>query len=401
MLLILAGVTIALVVGDNGILNQAVNAADETNRANAQTELEMAVSAVVADWSSARYLEGNKQTLEEYLTQGRVESNMNIDDYTIISFILNTDKGVTVQYRGKDYKFTVEITSSGNSAKVTYSEKNDSISSGDDTPEEPEDQITYEFGDVESYGDFVNYPVDINNNQDTTDDWKIFYSENGRIFIITADYVPNDSEYLNNEAIGTTTVNDYALYWESVPSSQTVSQATLDLFKQSWDDYSTHTSGKCASTLLNTSNWSNFVNETYSDFAIGGPTLEMWVASYNSNGYTPLFINTDSYGYYIGLTEKTTNLTQYITSDTEGIEISGHDDKLYFPYKEIKDNCEGYWISSPHATVSIGLKSIYVRGDIQGANSVSNFSLGLRPLVSLKTTVTATYGNGVWNLSNT
>ena len=113
-------------VGDNGILNQAVNAADETNRANAQTELEMAVSAVVADWSGARYLEGNDESLEEYLTQSRVEANMNTDDYTLTAFVLNTDEGVTVNYRGKDYKFTVEITESGNSAKVTYGSSSDS-----------------------------------------------------------------------------------------------------------------------------------------------------------------------------------------------------------------------------------------------------------------------------------
>ena len=41
----------------------------------------MAVSAVVADWSGARYLEGNEQTLEEYMTKERVEANMNTDEY--------------------------------------------------------------------------------------------------------------------------------------------------------------------------------------------------------------------------------------------------------------------------------------------------------------------------------
>ena len=86
----------------------------------------MAVSAVVADWSGARYLEGNDETLEEYMTQSRVESNMNTDDYTLTAFTLNTDEGVTVQYRGKNYKFTVEITTSGNSAKVTYGSSEDS-----------------------------------------------------------------------------------------------------------------------------------------------------------------------------------------------------------------------------------------------------------------------------------
>ena len=86
----------------------------------------MAVSAVVADWSGARYLEGNDESLEEYMTQDRVEANMNTDEYTLTAFVLNTNEGATVNYRGKDYKFTVEITESGNSVKVTYGSSEDS-----------------------------------------------------------------------------------------------------------------------------------------------------------------------------------------------------------------------------------------------------------------------------------
>ena len=135
VLLILAGVTIALVVGDNGVLNQAVNAADETNRANVQSELEMAVSAVVADWSGARYVNGSNETLEDYMTLSRVEANMNTEDYDLKTFELNVENGTTVGYKGKDYKFTVEITESGNSAKVIYegNSEGSSGSTGDDT----------------------------------------------------------------------------------------------------------------------------------------------------------------------------------------------------------------------------------------------------------------------------
>ena len=135
VLLILAGVTIALVVGNNGVLNQAVNAADETNRANVQSELEMAVSAVVADWSGARYVNGSNESLEDYMTLDRVESNMNTEDYDLKEFELNVENGTTVGYKGKDYKFTVEITESGNSAKVIYEGNSEGSSggSGDDT----------------------------------------------------------------------------------------------------------------------------------------------------------------------------------------------------------------------------------------------------------------------------
>ena len=44
VLLILAGVSISIVIGDNGILNQAVNGADRTNIARELEMLQMAVS---------------------------------------------------------------------------------------------------------------------------------------------------------------------------------------------------------------------------------------------------------------------------------------------------------------------------------------------------------------------
>ncbi len=90
----------------------------------------MAVSAVIADWSGARYVNGSNETLEEYMTLNRVEANMNTEDYDLKEFELNVENGTTVGYKGKDYKFTVEITSSGNSAKVIY-EGNSEGSSGD------------------------------------------------------------------------------------------------------------------------------------------------------------------------------------------------------------------------------------------------------------------------------
>ena len=95
----------------------------------------MAVSAVVADWSGARYVNGSNETLEDYMTLSRVESNMNTEDYDLKEFELNVENGTTVGYKGKDYKFTVEITESGNSAKVIYEENSEGSSggSGDDT----------------------------------------------------------------------------------------------------------------------------------------------------------------------------------------------------------------------------------------------------------------------------
>ena len=120
VLLILAGVSISLVVGDNGVLNQAVNAADNTNRAAVQTELEMAVTAVVADWTAEKYAgDTNPGKLNAYMTETRIKANMSDDFKEDCTFAIG-DSATTITYKGVTYTFSVTLTESGNSAKVAY-----------------------------------------------------------------------------------------------------------------------------------------------------------------------------------------------------------------------------------------------------------------------------------------
>ena len=125
VLLILAGVSISLVVGDNGVLNQAVNAADNTNKAAVQTELEMAVTAVVADWTAEKYAgDTNPGDLQTYMTIDKIKANMS-DDFKngLTAFTCNPKGGAvatTINYKGMTYSFKVELTTSGNSAKVSF-----------------------------------------------------------------------------------------------------------------------------------------------------------------------------------------------------------------------------------------------------------------------------------------
>ena len=373
-----------------------------------QTELEMAVSAVVADWSGARYVNGSNESLEDYMTKERVESNMNTADYELKEFELNTENGVVVGYKNKDYNFTVEITSSGNSAKVIY-EGNSEGSGGGEGVEEPENPDEEEPPVVEEgenfaeavteashYGDYVEYNVDLNGDGDITNDWRIFYNDGEHIFLIAADYVKNTSSYLNNAGTGMTSTSTYSLYWSSAPSTaQDTSNAIL--FGQTlWIDYSTNNNGRCVSTLLNTGNWTGFVDNTYAEYAVGGPTLEMWVASYNAKGYTPLYTNVNNTGYYIGNSEGTTDTYYYVTDDSN----NGYGDTLYFPHQEVVSNCSGYWLASPSAYDTGRVLRVDYDGSVERYFSY-NSSAGVRPLVSLKSEVTAVQNveTGVWELS--
>ena len=385
-----------------------------------QTELEMAVSAVVADWSGARYVNGSNESLEDYMTKERIESNMNTADYKLKAFELNTENGVIVGYKDKDYNFTVEITSSGNSAKVIYEGNSEGSSGGSgsgDEEEEPEnpdegnpdeeeppvveegENFAEAITEASHYGDYVEYSIDLNEDGNITNDWRIFYNDGEHIFIIAADYVKNTSSYLNNAGTGMTAYSTYSLYWNSAPSTaQDTSNATL--FGQTlWTDYSTNNNGRCVSTLLNTGNWTGFVDNTYADCAIGGPTVEMWVASYNAKGYTPLYCNNiNDIGYYIGNTTKPTTAHYSLDEDVN----TGYGDTLYFPYQEAVSNCNAYWLASPSAFQTTYVMRVhYVGGVSYDIYNFNAYYMGVRPLVSLNSEVTATQdeNTGVWKLS--
>ena len=56
VLLILAGVSLRLVAGGDGIMNRAKNAADTNYRAEAKEEAELLIANYVSDWYEAKYV---------------------------------------------------------------------------------------------------------------------------------------------------------------------------------------------------------------------------------------------------------------------------------------------------------------------------------------------------------
>lgn len=63
-----------------------------------------------------------------------------------------------------------------------------------------------------NYGDYINYKVDLNDDGDTTNDWRIFYDDGENVFIIAADYLPN-TKLPSETDMGTYTNYPYSAYW--------------------------------------------------------------------------------------------------------------------------------------------------------------------------------------------
>ena len=83
VLLILAGIGIATLVGDNGLINKAKNAEEETKEKSVIEKVQL----MLADYSAEKYT-GTKKLLEDYLNEqkekGEIDEVINNEDGTII-----------------------------------------------------------------------------------------------------------------------------------------------------------------------------------------------------------------------------------------------------------------------------------------------------------------------------
>ena len=285
-----------------------------------------------------------------------------------------------------------------------------------------------------NFGDYIDYPIDLNGNGKTTDDWKIFYVADGNaegeqaggayednigdVYIIAADYLKNTDGRLKLSNMGTITKDGiYSIRWASTSALQvtgtesrtvegrTSTSTTVNkLFMQNKFGALNNSNENCkaVSALINTANWDGYVNTAYADYAIGAPTIEMWVASWNA-AYVDklkLYTNKNSTGYYVGTgSNSTKNYMQDITSVT-----NWQENALYFPYgnSAIDSNkCYGTWLASPSEYLSYYLMSVSCLGSV-GSSSYENYFLCARPLVHLKSDIQLQKNatTGIWEKAN-
>ena len=229
--------------------------------------------------------------------------------------------------------------------------------------------------------------------QNGQNDWRIFYSDGTHIFLITGDYIDTTAtNRINTTATGMTT-SSYSAYWASgsVPAFQTVDSTTLTRFKAT--EYALQSginNSKCVSTVLNDNNWSSYKDSgNKAEKAIGSPTVEMWMDSWNARYpgdkvYRRASTNNSYPGYYVGTSQKPTSM---------GIDFQvmnkkdGYSNKLYYPHTSEYNGTGGYWLASPSAGNS-GWGLIVGAGGSVSADVYGRSYYGVRPVVSLNSGIT-------------
>ena len=125
---------------------------------------------------------------------------------------------------------------------------------------------------------------------------------------------------------------------------------------------------KSVAYMLDTNAWSVYAGDK-AEYAIGGPSLELFVKSYNEHYGTSYTTSADTYGYRI--------------NGSYGISLS----KAEKPYViTSSSNAYGMWLASTSAYGYIEMMSVNCDGDVNGYD-YTNSIFGFRPIVCLKSDV--------------
>ena len=422
VLLILAGITINALSGENGILKRATQAKSKTGRSNALEQINLAIITARTEGLG----QVDKKLLRDEITKAGMTVKTDGDDlpWEVVSdkYIFRINEDYTVEEisgiglskkeiklaSGENETITATLTE-GVTGTITWESSAPDIvkvengkitavgESGTATitakVEGTEYQATctvtvksnkingaIEVGEYEKY-----YGKKVTNYTAGGKTYRIFYIDTEGKFgdkntvYLKADWTSNDttlSSYTSYTPSGTdlTTYKKLNPSWAAQRGSST----------SSWN-YNEH----ATAWLCSPSKWTTYCDTSKANYAIGSPTAEMYVASYNQVSHT-------TGNYKLGATYRATSYPGYIyTLNGKQSNISNSDDWIgnntldYTGYNSMycgKNGSKGdywWWLASPSANASYAV--CYMDGDGAGLSGDTYVSTrGICPLVSLK-----------------
>ncbi len=270
ILLILAGVTITGLTGENAIIKNAENASNLTEIRSLEEQIELAIIK-----AEEKHRNTKLENVIEELKNIKIITNENQVD--TITGKITTNNGYEIEGKLDDY---VGIT-----AKDIANE---------------EDKSKYYGATVEGY---------TCQNSEAVPIWKIFYADNENIYLIAGASI--DSVYAPNGRLGTEIQNSdnntksvsFRYINDDYEGSKWIEENSLA--KKWLSEYlkifknSTSPNIKATAYLLDTKQWSKFVGEK-ALYAIGAPTVELICASYKEthpNKYIVYAVDPNKNGY--------------------------------------------------------------------------------------------------------
>ena len=258
VLLILAAVSIATLTGENGILTRANDAKEQTEIASVKEQAQLDI----ANWMAER-LKNNEDTT--------------LDDSTIKSIIETANASNSNKYY-KELQGDRIITPSG--YEILYEELyTNSTTVGEVT------EVT-----AANYGDKVDgYISQKEKDEGINLIWRIFYDDDNYVYLIS-------SKEDGSNTVDSCILNQYPGSTKTYNGSEDIKNTDTDGFLQSLNSKwfaalngtpSTMGNAKAVAYLMDQDVWDEYKDEAgNASYAIGGPTLELFMDSYNKSEET-------------------------------------------------------------------------------------------------------------------
>ena len=346
VLLILAGVTIATLTGDNGILNQAGKAKDKTTEAES-------IERVQVEVAGSYGLDGtiDKDQLNKNL--GNI-AGLKIGESNFGGENIVKELPVTVTLNGYD----IGIDANGGVEKI------------------PEIIAKIRANPQAYYGKKVtNYKA----SDSDTNTYRIFYVDKDNYFkdgyntiYLKADFSDGDVTCSTSYDANQTLIKKMNPLWAT--KGNTVKAETTTISNKN---------EQAAAGLCDPSKWTAYCDTDKANYAIGGPSVEMYVKSYNQthgdNALGCQYQTHDAPGYGYKVKGTIQNSGWYTNSNT--LDYSMTYKSMYCGQNG--ENTGTWWLASPSANGSGGVCFVY--GHYAGLSRGDYYSyFGVSPLVSLK-----------------
>ena len=393
ILLILAGVAIASLTGENGLLNRAVGAKDATEKAEILDNVRVKILGKMVEKNGQDLTEEEiKDILDDYFDATEVASIDLSDDDAELT--LNNGNKVTIGELLKD----VSIAGGGAGGKTEIKVGGTALNVSSTT------------GTAEALKSSYGQDTDYTSNNGNNWTWQLFYDDATNIYLIAKNYVPGntlpselltDGQYTSYCRYFATSISDTTSpipagdIWKEASSATTVQgNSYLKWVGSSVDNKNNkYINMKAVAYMMDTSKWSSFAGSATGATAIGGPTLEMFALSYNAKHSTNQL---GTYGTIIDASTDSTNGnanqhgykvkigTGSWSNSISGLDTTTTDTDGNMWVRTNYTNAYGYWMASPSSYdyYSYDVSYVNYNGNLN-SSYVNGTNFGFRPLVSI------------------
>lgn len=367
LLLIIAGVTVDIAI-DGKLFDNAKQASDRTNDRVSQGQ--GIIDAIKDEWERLEGTGGETGEIQDTtppegeiiinkITEESIEITVNARDLEsglaeteTFAYYINSES--TARYTGTNNTYTYTNLTSGTEHTIRVKIKDQAGNECEITkPVTTEKEIVTATVIAQNptvyYGkEVVNYGVIYDNTAEATNKWRIFYADESNIYLIADDYIHKDYapkagsyEIDANTNYRLDMVNVYKNYTGATNIDSTLGNKWLSKYYPSYKS-SANTNIRAVAYMLDTSIWNPIYKNEYAEYAIGGPTLEMFCESYKDTHQTN----------YIECTANSTGYQVRWQGGTYGYSISGLrlDEYNSIYIKSDYSKSDGMWLASPSAS---------------------------------------------------